>query len=317
MCGVAGASLELRPLRKWQDSQLACNRDPTGGLNPASSKALPRCKASDSFPLLGCIGPCFEGEIYMRDRLAACVLAFALCLFPASSAHAADDQAQTVSTPNGLTNLTVGVPLRAAFNGSEEISFPMNVGWVLYDQAERCAILRANFYPLNTNETLPWVSGDSIAKAFCRSGDGRDGTRQFQVRMIPWMFKDAGDSITLEAWMETDAGKFTFPAMTIAVDRNVTSIISATYSRQTVKMVAKAQTSRGLVPAEGVSEVRYQLPRSKSWKTVPQDFAASELKRDGSESAQVPRALPKGTNIEVSVRNCGWCSNATKIFKVK
>ncbi len=157
--------------------------------------------------------------------------------------------------------------------------------------------------------------------------DPASGTARGSLFVCPSSFPDAAGPISVTGALTTEyfvnGSEQTVnlqPAGQLTIVKNASTMttpkITKAYSwsddarKVSGKVTATTQT-KGSIGADGTIEIAVKYPGSKKWvgggTAYMDDF--------GNWSTTISKA-PKGTQLRVSLVDCGWCTNAQKIVKV-
>jgi hypothetical protein len=241
------------------------------------------------------------------------LLALTLSGAPTASA---DGPLQTTMATSGANGISLAVPSSVTFDGDQYLVMPITYTWALTN----CTDLTINIYipgrakPDDPVMSIPGVRSDTGSIFICpRTMVPPEGSfTQSDLKIFDKMV--GADSFQIEASVKPygSSGEVAMPPLTVKVVKNQTRITKAVVSGSYLEGTAMASTSRGMVVARGTVNVQVRGSKSKAWRS-----AGSTTFENGKFSVLLSSPLKKLDEVRVNLTECGWCSDASKSFKVK
>lgn len=157
--------------------------------------------------------------------------------------------------------------------------------------------------------------------------DPASGTARGSLYVCPSTFKDAAGPVAVTGTLTTkyyvngsEQSVDLQPAGQLTIVKNVTTMstpkVTKAYSwnsdsRKVSGKVIAATTTKGSIGADGTIEIAVKYPTSKKWV----GGGTAYVDEFGNWSTTLNKA-PKGSQLRVSLVDCGWCTDAQRIVKV-
>ena len=167
----------------------------------------------------------------------------------------------------------------------------------------------------------------STGSAFNGGYDKASGTERGTIYVCPDTFKDSAGPINVTGKLTTNyyvndseqtvplqpAGQLTLVrnATTMSTPKVTKGYSWSPDSRKISGKVTAATGTKGTIGAGGTIELAVKYPTSKKWV----GGATTYVDSFGNWSTTLDKA-PKGSQIRVSLVDCGWCTDAQKVVKV-
>lgn len=167
----------------------------------------------------------------------------------------------------------------------------------------------------------------TTGSAYSYSSESATGTAGGDMYVCPSTFQDSAGPVGVTGTIKTtyyvndsEQSAALQPAGQLTLVRNATTMsvpkVTKAYSwsdtaRKISGKVTATTTSKGVIGADGDIQIAVKYPGSKKWVSgataYPDEF--------GNWSTTISKA-PKGTQLRVSLVDCGWCTDAQRIVKV-
>lgn len=157
--------------------------------------------------------------------------------------------------------------------------------------------------------------------------DPASGTMRGTVYVCPSSFPDEAGPVTVTGTLTTKyyvtgseqtvalqpAGQLTIVknASTMTTPKITKGYSWSSDSRKVSGKVTAASVTKGSIGADGTIEIAVKYPGSKKWVGGETTY----LDEFGNWSTTLSKA-PKGSQLRISLVDCGWCTDAQKIVKV-
>lgn len=167
----------------------------------------------------------------------------------------------------------------------------------------------------------------STGSAFNGGYEKASGTERGTIYVCPGTFPDDAGPITLTGKLTTNyyvndseqvvplqpAGQLTLVKnpTTMSVPKVTKAYSWSTDSRKISGKVTATTPTRGTIGAGGTVQLEVKYPTSKKWV----GGATAYVDSFGNWSTTLDKA-PKGSQIRVSLVDCGWCTDAQRVVKV-
>lgn len=167
----------------------------------------------------------------------------------------------------------------------------------------------------------------STGSAYNGGYDKASGTERGTIYVCPGTFPDDAGPITLTGKLTTNyyvndseqvvplqpSGQLTLVknSTTMSVPKVTKAYSWSSDSRRISGKVTATTPTRGTIGAGGTVELEVKYPTSKKWV----GGATAYVDSFGNWSTTLDKA-PKGSQIRVSLVDCGWCTGAQRVVKV-
>lgn len=210
----------------------------------------------------------------------------------------------------------------AAFDGPGCIEVPFDVTYAKTPAEARRISLSVRLTAVQQGSNSP-VTGSASSASY----EDASGTERGTLYMCPGTFKDSAGPIGLTGKLTTtyfvnDSEQTVDlqPAGQLTLVKNPTSMTTPkiakgySWSSDSRKISGKAivaTPTKGSIGADGTIQIAVKYPGSKKWVGGETAY----VDEFGNWSTTLDKA-PKGSQIRVSLVDCGWCTDAQKVVKV-
>jgi hypothetical protein len=239
--------------------------------------------------------------------------AAALCLIAAVPAAAAG--AGTATT--NLASATISIP-DIAFDGSECVRVPVTTTYTKTGGPADSVSL-----DIELQARQPGSSSADTASDYIGLSEPASGTRtQMGFTMCPSSYNPKAGNYAVTGTMRSEfefarGTTASFPAIELGVVQNKTTMSPIRLKKSAFDLgisgtATAATLTKGDVGAGGEIRISIKKPGSKKW--VSGNTAYTNSFGDWSSSLSPQK---KGTQIQATLVNCGWCTDASRTVKSK
>lgn len=260
-----------------------------------------------------------EGRITGRALIVpAAVVALILAAFPVPAVAETNGGSSVSESSMGRVTLTVR---NAEFDG-DTARIPVNFSFEKFNDPEWTQIsidvTRISARQVGSRVVLGTTSGPSWATGSSKTGTGLtylpvDGSAF--VPGVPVLIYGTVEFRNYNTTENIRKGVAFAPVLSILVIQEQSSLSDVAVDGSRIMGRASVKSSVGDTGAGGFVSVRYRTKASKAWTSVTEfvechyDSCAYPNLR-GEFILDAKRPIPKGAVVEVSLLECGWCTDA-------